>query len=435
MLYRNKDSSDRPRSADDLVESIESQVAVGDLVGGERLPTVRSLAAELGLAPNTVASAYRRLADRGVVVGRGRAGTYVLPRPPLGVQRSLQVPSGLVDLASGSPDPRLLPDLGPYLRHSGPSSSYMDPVVLPGMERAGLDWLRRQGLAAERIILTSGALDGIERVLAARLRPGDAVAVESPGWSALYDLIGALGLQAIPIQIDSYGMRPNDLAGRIGGVSAVVVTPRAQNPYGAAFDVERRDDLAEVLAVHPDVLLVEDDHAGPIAGTPLHPLGQGRRRWAFVQSVAKALGPDLRLALVAGDDLTLDRVAGRLGAGPGWVSRILQTTTSALMDDPLVWSLLARAEDTYTVRRRALVSAFADAGVSSTGRSGLNVWVEVSSEGAAVANAAAAGFAVRGGSAFGVTTPAVRITVSNLDPEDVPAVVDALATGDPARIV
>lgn len=435
LLYHDKDSRVALRTADDLAEDIESKVASGRLAAGERLPAIRALAEGLDLAPNTVAAAYRRLADRGVVVGRGRAGTFVSDRPALVVHRSPQIPADTVDLASGSPDPRLLPDLDAFVRHDGPSSSYVDPVLLPQLEIAGAQWLRRQGVSADRMTLTSGALDGIERVLAARLRPGDAVAVESPGWSALFDLVSALGMHNVPVEIDERGMLPDDLAKRIGGVEAVVITPRAQNPLGAALDPNRRDGLASVLARHPQALLIEDDHAGPIAGTPLHVLGIGRERWAFVQSVAKALGPDLRLALVTGDDLTLDRVAGRFGVGPGWVSRILQAAVARMMGDSSVLRGLDDAAGAYAERRQALIEEFTTVGLRATGRSGLNVWVEVESESGAVAAAAAAGFAIRGGSAFSSPVPAVRITVSNLDLGDIPRLAESVAAGRQRRIV
>ena len=73
-----------------------------------------------------------------------------------------------------------------------------------------------------------------------------------------------------------------------------------------------------------DVLLVEDDHCAGISGAPLHSLAGTTSHWAFVRSAAKAYGPDLRLALLAGDLRTVERVQGRLRLGPGWVSHLLQ---------------------------------------------------------------------------------------------------------------
>ena len=440
LLYRDKDTTDEtragsPGSAAELAEQLEAEIAADRLSGGERLPSIREAADILSLAPNTVAAAYRRLAERGMVVSRGRAGTFVLDRPPLGVHRSPVVPAGSVDLASGGPDPGLLPDLGRYIVHQGPSSSYLDPPVLPELVAAGTRWLARQGYEARRLIITSGGLDAIERVLVAHLRPGDAVAVERPGWSAVTDLVSALGMRSVGIAIDDRGMRPADLAERLPAVDAVVVTPRAQNPTGAALDPDRRNALVEVLQQRPDMLVIEDDHAGPIAGTPLHSLSPGRRRWAFIQSVAKALGPDLRLALVAGDDLTLDRVSGRFGIGPGWVSRILQSAVAAMMSDPDIDQRLGKAAEEYSHRREALTSALVESGAPTvTSRSGLNIWAQVASEEGAVMGAADAGFVVRGGSAFGAAEDAIRITVANLTTSDIPRLVTAISgRGDPGR--
>lgn len=432
-LYQDKHST-IAETAVELTERIETDISRGRIDRGDRLPSIREMAETLSLAPNTVAAAYRRLADRGVVVSRGRAGTFVLDRPPLAVHRAPSIPPGSVDLASGTPDPRLLPSLDRFVIHAGPSTSYIDPPVLAELSAAGLQWLAAQGLDSHRLTVTSGALDAIERVLSAHLRPGDAVAVERPGWSAVTDLVAALGLRAVGIEIDDAGMVPAALAARLNGVDAVIVTPRAQNPIGAAVDAGRRDELADVLATADDILVIEDDHAGPIAGAPLHPLGR-RRRWAFVQSVAKALGPDLRLALVTGDDLTLDRVSGRFGIGPGWVSRILQHAVAAMMADHDVTSLLEEAAAEYGSRRKALVEALKEAGsTGATGRSGLNVWTAVGSEDSAITGAADVGFIVRGGATFGSSNPAVRITVSNLDREDIPRLVAALTgRGDVGR--
>jgi DNA-binding transcriptional MocR family regulator len=416
QLYQDKVSMGSVGSATELAERIEADVAGGHLAGGDRLPPVRDMAGAVSLSPNTVATAYRRLADRGVVVSRGRAGTFVLDRAPIGVHDAPVVPAGTIDLASGDPDIALLPDLAPHFPHTGPSTLYTDPPILPSLVEVGSTWMESQGIAPDRLAVTSGALDAIERVLIAHLRPGDAVAIERPGWSAVSELLRGLGMRVVGVDIDDRGILPDRLAAVLSSVHAVVVTPRAQNPTGAALDTGRRDELAAVLDVRQDLLVIEDDHAGPVSGAELFPLGHGRRRWAFVQSMAKMLGPDLRLALLTGDDLTIDRVSGRFGIGPGWVSRILQHAVASLLSDRDVRHLLETAEESYRGRRQALISSLHDSGLTATtGRSGLNVWVPVSSEQAAMAAAADAGFALRAGSPFDAPRPAVRVTISNLD--------------------
>jgi DNA-binding transcriptional MocR family regulator len=196
----------------------------------------------------------------------------------------------------------------------------------------------------------------------------------------------------------------------------VIVTPRGQNPTGAAFDVERAAALRAVLEQTPHVLVIEDDHLGEVAGSPLHTLAARRERWAAVRSVAKALGPDLRLAVLAGDQRTLARVEGRQQCGPGWVSHILQRLVLGLWQDPHVDELTARAAATYTARRERLLDALAREGVQASAVSGLNVWVPVEDETGVVGALSERGWVVAPGTPYrlAASPPAIRITIATL---------------------
>lgn len=141
--------------------------------------------------------------------------------------------------------------------------------------------------------------------------------VEDPGWGSLLDLVPALGLRAVPVAVDDEGPLPDDVRKALaGGARALIVTDRAQNPTGAALTAGRAEALRAVLAGHPETLVIEDDHGHHIVDLPLHPLAGVTHRWAFSRSAAKAYGPDLRLAVLTGDLLTLDRVRGGSGSGP-----------------------------------------------------------------------------------------------------------------------
>ena len=153
----------------------------------------------------------------------------------------------------------------------------------------------------------------------------------------------------------------------------MIATPRGQNPTGGSVDLARARELQAVLAHHPGVLVLEDDYVARVAGAPYVPIHVAKGRWAVVRSLSKVLGPDLRVAVVAGDPLTISRIEGRQVLGPGWVSHILQRVALQLLAERATARLLARAERVYAERRRALVDALARHGIGATGDSGLGV--------------------------------------------------------------
>ncbi|HEV2974665.1 MAG TPA: aminotransferase class I/II-fold pyridoxal phosphate-dependent enzyme [Solirubrobacteraceae bacterium] len=428
-------------SAAGLVDNIERAVALGDLRPGERLPSVRRLAAEVALSPVTVATALRELRRRGVVVSEPRRGTRVVERPPIGATRApLPVPPGARDLSQGNPDPALLPDLKRALAGTNlPSRLYGEPAVLRELAQLARERFVADGIACEAPCIVSGALDGIERALDAHVRAGDRVAVENPGYAALFDLLRARELALEPVAIDERGMLPDGLQAALArGASAVVLTPRGQNPTGAALDAQRAAQLRATLAKAPDALVIEDDHLGDVAGCKLHTTVAGRERWATTRSVAKALGPDLRLATLAADPQTLARVQGRQLCGPGWVSHILQRLVLGLWRDPHVLESIERASATYTARRERLLRALAERGIAATARSGLNVWVPVDDETGVVGALVARGWVVAPGAAYrlAASQPAIRITIATLsEGESVRLAGDLAAVRAPSRAV
>ncbi|MER6394206.1 aminotransferase class I/II-fold pyridoxal phosphate-dependent enzyme [Streptomyces sp. NPDC001523] len=422
------------RRASDIAASVETGIGSGALPPGTLLPPMRELAGVLGVNPNTVAAAYRTLRERGVIETDGRRGSRVRSRPASAPRDALRmdIPPGVRDVASGNPDVSLLPSLEGALtaaarRYARTPTLYgTDPIApeLAALARAGLD---ADGVPAGPVGLTSGALDGIERVLAAHLRPGDAVAVEDPGWGSVLDLAPALGLRVLPVAVDDEGPRPEAVARALAdGARALVVTARAQNPTGAAVSAHRAGELRELLALHPEVLVLDDDHGHGIVDLPLQCLGGVTRHWALVRSTAKAYGPDLRLAVLTGDTVTMDRVRGRQRLGPGWVSRLLQYAVVELWTTGAVDA--AAVARSYGERRDGLVAALERRGVRAYGRSGMNVWVPVADETGAVARLLGAGWAVAPGARFRVESgPGVRITVSGLGVEEVAGLADAVA--------
>lgn len=407
-----------------IAEGLERAIREGALAGGGRLPTVRALARRLRVSPATVAAAYARLQDRGLAVADGRRGTRVGHRPLHAVRRPGPPPGGrrLRALDDGNPDPRLLPGVSAGLRRIDPAPRLYGGA--PGYEPL-LRRMRREltaaGVAGGDLCVTSGAMEGIERVLDVHLRPGDRVAVEDPGFTGHLDLVMSRGLAIEPVAVDDEGPLPAalDQACR-RGAAALIVTPRAQSPTGAALSADRARDLRRILKAQPDLLVIEDDHANRIAGAPLHVLHDARRpRWAHLHSFSKPLNPDLRLAVMAGDAGTIARVHDRLIVAERWVSHLLQRLAADLLADRVARKEVERAARAYRARREALLEALRRAGIEARGASGYNVWVGVTEETAVVQHLAARGWAVAAGERFRVQSPpGVRVTAATLDPAE-----------------
>src|SRR5438270_1568540 len=207
-------------TAREIASSAETAIREGLLESGDPLPTVRELARGLGTSPATVNSAYRILRQRGLVVAEGRRGTRVAPRPPLRApMRPVPLPvgaerPGLRDLTIGLPDLSLLPPLIPALGRV----DLEQKLAISGLDVPDpdlIEWARHDfagdGLSADAIAVVSGALDAIERVLQAHLRPGDRVLTEDPAYPSIRDILLALNLVAVPVEVDEHGMIPEAL--------------------------------------------------------------------------------------------------------------------------------------------------------------------------------------------------------------------------------
>jgi DNA-binding transcriptional MocR family regulator len=409
------------RSARGIAAAVSRLVHAGELPAGTRLPTVRSVARELRISPTTVSEAWRSLARAGAIETRGRSGTFVLtatmPRERLRYTRLTVSPATLPrDFSTGVPDYDLLPHLSAPLRRVGDArltTSYLDEPVLPSLEAV---LRRRWPFPAEQLTVVDGALDAMDRITAAVVRFGEHVLVENPAFPPVLDLLEAVGATIVGVSMDAEGIRPEALSAALAcGPIALYLQPRAHNPTGISMTARRARQLADILRAHPDVVIVEDDHAGDIATA--QPVSLGRHlpeRTVHVHSFSKSHGPDLRLAAVGGPAALVTAITDRRMLGPGWSSRLLQAVLVELLTDESTIDQVRAARAEYARRRAALLAALHDRGVSATASDGINLWLPVANQQIAMLTLAARGVAVAPGAPFEVSplgSDHVRVTV------------------------
>ena len=422
------------RTARGIAAAVGRMITSGTLPVGERLPTVRELATALGVSPTTVSEAWQSLAAVGAIDARGRQGTFVRqPTGPASPRRYRRVTEGpghfTLDLSTGTPDPSLLPDLGPVIARvsrQSLTSSYLDHPVLPELEaRLRADW----PFAPEELTVVDGAMDALDRVATIVVRLGDRVVVEQPAFPPLLDLLDLLGAEVIGVPLDHEGMRVDLLAEALSaGVTAVFTQPRAHNPTGVTTTARRAKQLASALA-KSNAIVVEDDHSGDIASGSLVSLGTWLpQRTVHIRSYSKSHGPDLRLAAVGGAGAVVTAVANRRLLGPGWSSRILQAVLLEMLDHQPTIEAVSVARLEYAARRRAVTDVFAARQVGYTGTDGINLWMQVADERSSLITLAAQAIGAAPGDPFMVQpeAPSLRVTVGLID-HDITAIAEVLA--------
>lgn len=431
------------RSAQGIAAAVHRLIR-GEQIGiGDRLPTVRDLAKALGVSPATVQESWRALGAVGAIEARGRAGTFVTRSQFTGVPaRYLGLGSGpaladdgALDLSRGTPDPALLPPLHEAFERitanaasTAWTTSYLDDPVLPPLR----DFLMESWpFHTDMVTVVDGALDALSRLVDALVGFGDRVVMESPGFPPLIDLLERAGAEVVSIEMDEQGMCPDAVQEslRLSPV-AVFVQPRAQNPTGTSMTRLRASQLAEVLRT-TSAWIIEDDHCGEISVAEDVSIGQFLPdRCIHIRSYSKSHGPDLRIAAVGGPASVIEALIARRMLGPGWTSRILQAALLDLLTHVDSAVIVGAARDAYARRGAMFREGLRDRGVVPSPGDGINVWVPVEDERAALINLAAAGVRVAPGYPFLVAGGSgIRITTGRLpdDPARVEQVADIVA--------
>nr|WSX50187.1 PLP-dependent aminotransferase family protein [Streptomyces sp. NBC_00974] len=335
-----------------LTEALREAARSGRLAPGTRLPSSRSLAADLGIARNTVAEAYAELVAEGRLTARQGSGTRVAERVPerrsaatAPVRRPVRAKTSY-SLMPGSPD------LGGFPRAAwlaaarralaaAPNEAfgYGDPRGRVELREALAGYLARaRGVYAdpERVVLCAGFAQGMlllaKMLRARRVRE---IAVEGYGLDVHRDLLTGAGLRTRPLEVDAAGARTQDLASVAGsaaghGVGAVLLTPAHQFPTGAALTPVRRAAAVD-WARSTGGLILEDDYDGEFRydRQPVGALqGLDPDRVVYLGTASKSLAPGLRMGWMVVPAGLMDEVLGAKGRDE-WSSGVLDQLTLA----------------------------------------------------------------------------------------------------------
>lgn len=422
-------------SARGIATAMTDLIRSGELAPGATLPTVRGLAAELGVSPGTVAEAWAALRRHRMITTLGRRGSVVSGPPtvphPARFERVGDLGSHLtLDLAVAAPDPALLPPLEDALLTGARNprlNDYSRSAITPALLDAVRDtWPFEPGAWTA----VGGGYEGVQLLCQSLIVPGDRVAVEDPTAARLLDILEALDAQIVPVACDAEGPLPDSLADALRQRPALFLhQSRAQAPCGWTVSEERAAALAALLEASPNVVVIEDDGIGPVAMSPAASIGVHLpQRTALVRSYSKSYGPDLRIAVVGGPAEVVERARVLRTFGTGWTSRILQDALAHLLTDDATTDRVRSAAHRYDQRRRALADRLAGHGVPTANRDGLMLWVPVADETSALVTLAARGVTVSPGSRFCVSYahPHVRVATSRLT--DDPTALDQTAS-------
>lgn len=324
------------RTSAELYEQLRDGVATGRLRPGDRLPTSRALAAELGVARSTVAAVYARLLAEGITEARTGDGTFVAApatarrarrsdtslaprRPVLHHPPAAVVTAGDIDLRTGRPDPALFPSAdwrrSVLAAAHEPPPGYGDAAGLPALRTAIAAWVARsRGVVAnpEQVLVTSGAQQAFDLIARVLLAPGDVVAIEDPGYPGARRAFASHELRIEPVPVDREGVVVGALPRR---ARAVFVTPSHQSPTGVAMSAARRRALLE-RASELGAAIVEDDYDTEFRhlDRPFEPIQRldVDGRVVYVGTFSKTLSPSLRIGfLVAPPPIVDEMTAAR----------------------------------------------------------------------------------------------------------------------------
>ncbi|MBV8942212.1 MAG: PLP-dependent aminotransferase family protein [Solirubrobacterales bacterium] len=354
-----------------LERGLREAIRSGRLEAGERLPSSRAMAAELGISRGLVLECYSQLQAEGFLTSRSGSATRVAAGALAPAELPVQPPPlarPIVDFRPGVPDLTSFPrrDWVWALREGSRGATplelgYGDPRGVQFLRVVLAGYLRRVRGAvadAERVVVCGGFAQGINLVLGALSRRGTGrVAIEDPGDVDYLAICERLGIRAVPVRIDKRGIDVEALAA--AEVGAVILTPTHQFPTGTALASERRQALV-AWAQACGAMIIEDDYDAEFRydRDPVGALqGLAPDRVALIGTVSKSLAPGLRLGWVVCPPDILEPLIEEKRLSDRGSPALEQLALAILMESGRFDRQVRRMRQVYGSRRDTLVRA------------------------------------------------------------------------------
>lgn len=368
-----------------IYDRFRDAISSGLLKPGDRIPSVRALTKELGVARGTIDAAYSLLAAEGYILARGQAGTIVTP--DLKPQKPLAnpLPKSSYQMTSFRPDSILpfqmgLPALDKFPRkiwarlgarcmRSIQPSDMAHPSVygLPALRVEIASYLhmsRGINCSPSQLFITSGYRHTIELICHALLKNEDCVWLEDPGYPPTKEILKHLNITSVPVPVDQNGMVISDGIKMAPTARAAVVTPAHQSPLSVTLSLPRRLELLNWAAQH-NSWIIEDDYDGEYryVSRPLPALKSldcdGRALYAGTFS--KVLFPGIRLAYLVVPESQIERFESVINTFSGGNPHLTQAIVAAFMKEGHFARHIQRMRKLYAERREATIKGLQSA--------------------------------------------------------------------------
>lgn len=356
-----------------LYEHIRGEILSGKIKKGEKLPSKRALASELGVSVITVQLAYEQLLAEGYIISRERSGYYAEEVDSPGTGKKKEYSETLeinrkkykIDLVKGGTPPEMFPfwvwarlmrtvlsDCGEHLLERVPSGGDFE------LRRAISDYLyRSRGIDANpRYIIIGAGAEHLYGVIVQLLGRDKIFAVENPGYSRISSAYSLNGAKFIPVNVDERGINYEQL--EISLADAVHISPSHQFPTGAVTPISARSKIIK-WAESGDRYIIEDDYDSEfrLSGKPLQAMySLNPDRVIYMNTFSKSLAPSMRMGYMILPPALYERYESLFSSVANIVPLFEQKTLAKMLDGGYFERHISRLKKYYREIRRLLLS-------------------------------------------------------------------------------